>query len=338
MKWYHHKCSDSISAQTFWSCNLCRCLPEQVLSLRDQISELNQTISNLVNNQNDFYSKICEISQDNSKLLAENKYLRKQLYEYRLQSYNSLSSSDESSSSSSDSDSDDECKSSPKVIIKKNKTKCNPKAFTRRNTAQSKNTIISGKSQSSTIGSNEKKPKLTVVGCSMVRDTGRNISSKVRDYNTCVLSKSGFTIEDASKQIRDITQDYNKNDIIVLQVGTNNVSNSSLEDLKEKYSVLIQNTKQAVSSSTIIVSALPNRISPASAQVNKNINMLNKFLRNMCEQDEQCFFADCNPQSLRKNFKFDGYHFSKAGSSDFVTALSLFINENFPCLNIQQVK
>ena len=62
----------------------------QVLSLRDQISELNQTISNLVNNQNDFYSKICEISQDNSKLLAENKYLRKQLYEYRLQSYNSL--------------------------------------------------------------------------------------------------------------------------------------------------------------------------------------------------------------------------------------------------------
>ena len=121
-------------------------------------------------------------------------------------------------------------------------------------------------------------------------------------------------------------------------MGTNNVSNSSLEDLKEKYSVLIQNTKQAVSNSTIIVSALPSRISPVSAQVNKNINMLNKFLRNMCEQDEQCFFADCNPQSLRKNFKLDGYHFSRAGSSDFVTALSLFINENFPCLNIQQVK
>ena len=91
MLWFHTECTDSINTQSIWACNNCRCLPQTVVSLKQQLFELHNTMSNILNNQYEFYSNICQVSVENEKLKAENKTLQKQLYKYRIQAYNRLS-------------------------------------------------------------------------------------------------------------------------------------------------------------------------------------------------------------------------------------------------------
>ena len=69
-------------------------------------------MSNILNNQNEFYSNICQVVFENEKLKAENKTLQKQLFKYRIQAYNRLSTS-KSSSSDSENDSDENSDGEP---------------------------------------------------------------------------------------------------------------------------------------------------------------------------------------------------------------------------------
>ena len=117
MKQFHNRCTDATTSQTVWTCNSCHCLSETVVTQGQHISELHLTVSDLVSKQNEFYNKICNISTENEKLTLENKQLKKQLYEYRLKSFNYLSSDNSSSSSGSDSETDSS--SSSPVVVKK---------------------------------------------------------------------------------------------------------------------------------------------------------------------------------------------------------------------------
>ena len=62
MLWFHTECTDSINIQSIWACNNCRCLPQTVVSLKQQLFELHNIMSNILNNQNEFYSNICQVS------------------------------------------------------------------------------------------------------------------------------------------------------------------------------------------------------------------------------------------------------------------------------------
>ena len=77
----------------------------------------------------------------------------------------------------------------------------------------------------------------------MLRGSGNTLSSSVKDYETCVLSTSGYTISRAASHVSSLVEDHHINDIIVLSVGTNDVENHNHEQLTEKYNRLIDQTK-----------------------------------------------------------------------------------------------
>ena len=335
MKRFHEACSDIISLHTVWTCNQCRYLASNVSDLKEQVSELHESLSNLLSTQNDFYKTVCEISATNAKLVNENKLLKKQLYEYRIKSYNQLSSSD-----SSCSDSEPESDFSQQKIVRKKKQVIQKKPANKSETntvadaisSEPKFKKIKQKSQSNSV-----KSKLTVIGDSIIRDTGKTLSTLTKNYDTCVLSKSGYRIEDAASNMHNLVHDHQdtENDVVVLQIGTNDLQHHNQTQLAEKYNHLIKNTKKAVPKSSIIVTALPNRISSSSMQINKKINLLNRSLRQLCETEDRCYFADCTPELIVRNFKYDGYHFTNFGTKEFATSLSDYINSNFPGVKTQ---
>ena len=162
MKRFHEACSDIISLHTVSICNQCRCLASNVSDLKEQVLELHESLSNLLSTRSDFYKTVCEISATNAKLVNENKLLKKQLYEYRIKSYNQLSSSD-----SSCSDGEPKSDFSQQKIVRKKKhvTRKKPGNKSETNTvadaisSEPKFEKIKQKSQSNSV-----KSKLTVIG------------------------------------------------------------------------------------------------------------------------------------------------------------------------------
>ena len=168
----------------------------------------------------------------------------------------------------------------------------------------------------------------------MLRGSGNTLSSSVKDYETCVASTSGYTISRAASHVSSLAEDHHINDIIVLSVGTNDVENHNHEQQTEKYSRLIDQTKKAAPDSSIIITAIPNRIMPASSSTNRKIDNLNRYLRSLCEHDAICWFADCTPEIKLNNYKYDGLHLSFNGISHFIRVLSEFISANFQIRDI----
>ena len=64
---------------------------------------------------------MCELATENAKLQFENKKLKSQLYEYRLNTYNQLTS--DSSSDDSFSDSDNEDQQQAQIVTRRPKQK-----------------------------------------------------------------------------------------------------------------------------------------------------------------------------------------------------------------------
>ena len=358
MEWFHNKCSDSISAQTFWTCNDCRCLSQNVSNLKNQILELNQIISSLVNSQNDFYSKLCVVNTENAKLSAENKRLKKQLYEYRLNSYNKLSSSDDSSCSSSSDDDDDKITLSSPVIKKPNsKSRPKVKPGQRRNISGEKKPYeeISPPRETSAqlrkplpteqavkesdaprIRSQGKvtqtKPRLAVIGNSMIRNTGRYISSKLRNYDSCVYSTSGYSIDRAIGEVPEIVKDFTKNDMVVLCLGTVEVNESSAVDIASKYCVLVGKIKTIAPECNIVILSIAYRLHVNNKDINSKVDSINESLRSLCVGDSQCSFVNVNPAACSNYYREDGLHFNYRGRCILQELLvnKIMQSRNFP--------
>ena len=332
MAWFHTSCTDFTISGTIWACNACRTIHVTVAELKDQLQELHQSVSIMQNAQHDHFTKMCELATENAKLQFENKKLKSQLYEYRLNTYNQLTS--DSSSDDSFSDSDNEDQQQAQIVTRRPKQKDTKRKYGTQNTPprNKKSTTIPAKpipKHTPPISKKQRKPKLTIIGDSMLRGSGNTLSSSVKDYETCVLSTSGYTISRAASHVSSLAEDHHINDIIVLSVGTNDVENHNHEQLTEKYSRLIDQTKKAAPDSSIIITAIPNRITPASSSTNRKIDNLNRYLRSLCEQDAICWFADCTPEIKLNNYKYDGLHLSLNGISHFISVLSEFINANF---------
>ena len=103
MKWFHAVCTDVASKAAFWNCNNCRILPETVDTLRQQIIEVHDILSNMVQKYTELFQNITELSLTNSQLKNEVKTLKKQNHQLRVHQYNRMTASDSSSSSDSSS-------------------------------------------------------------------------------------------------------------------------------------------------------------------------------------------------------------------------------------------
>ena len=80
----------------------------------------------------DHFTKMCELATENAKLQFENKKLKSQLYEYRLNTYNQLTS--DSSSDDSFSDSDNEDQQQAQIVTRRPKQKDTKRKYGTQNT------------------------------------------------------------------------------------------------------------------------------------------------------------------------------------------------------------
>ena len=317
MIWHHKECTDFNSQFPSWTCQKCRCLPETVMCLKSQLSELHEAMSNMLANQNNMFSTMCNLNVENANLKLENKTLKKKLYDYRLQAYNKLT--DDSDSESSE---DESILSCPVIINKSEKQK---EQVEDEPTPKEKPSLVTRSNlndQLQEVASEPvKKPSVTVIGSSMVRGTGKRLSKSLKNHDSCVLSTSGYTLDNAISHIANITKEQNKGDIIVLTLGTVDVETCNHARLVYKFGQLVKITKDLSDGNPIIITAIPQRLNPESSTINNRIDQLNKSLRFMCDNDNKCWFIDCNPGKMLKNYKHDGLHFSFLGTEYFASKL-----------------
>ena len=143
-------------------------------------------------------------------------------------------------------------------------------------------------------------PNVTVIGDSIVRDSGKIISDRLHSsYHTCVLSTSGLDINTAKKSIPAVLQDRkNNHDLVVLHVGTNDVAQLSLNEMVNRFEKLINTTKNFAPNHKIILNAVAKRLTPGSESINHKIDNFNKRISEMFEHDPNCFYVNCNPEQV----------------------------------------
>ena len=236
MRWIHNECSDARKdSGAIWNCTKCRNLADNVDSLKQQLVEVHEILSVMVEKQNEFYNQMCELSSINAQLKHQVTQLKVQNHQLRLRHYNRLSSSSCSSSSDSDSSSSEEDEprtvfdnnniTSNKRMLKSRPVGLHPKNVNNNNKSQVKKTTPKNKQNENT------KPKVTLLGGSMVRNSGTIISANMGGVESTVYSVSGLTISKGTDVAKNVFASHTKNDIAVLQVGTSDVENSSVDRL-----------------------------------------------------------------------------------------------------------
>ena len=170
-----------------------------------------------------------------------------------------------------------------------------------------------------------RKPQLTIIGNSMVRDSGPIIANQLQKMKTSVLSISGYTIDSASSEVSQNIQDFNEHDTVVFQLGTVEMQDGDPFVAAAKYSELIGNLRSASPRCNVVIASVPYRL--YSKSVNERIDQLNSTLRLMCVRDPKCMFWDVNPSATKSNYRSDGLHFSHHGINQFARLLAQKIKQ-----------
>ena len=182
------------------------------------------------------------------------------------------------------------------------------------------------------------KRKVTLLGTSMVINTGPIISSKLPEKDTLAFSVSGLTIEKTTLMAPSIFNKFGKADTPVLQVGTNDLQESTADGLIKSYDKLIDAVKTTAPVSKVVVTAVPLIVSPDSSNLNQKASRLNGYLQSRCKSDNNLIFVDASPQLSESNYKsYDGLHFNYKGTSYFANYLCEYLkqSENFQQLGQQ---
>ena len=168
------------------------------------------------------------------------------------------------------------------------------------------------------------KPNITVIGDSMLRGTGPTLAKKLTSWNTCVESKSGLNLNDATTSIPERVKGMDSSNSVVLHLGTNDIDLTNESDLAAKYSHLIRKIRTSAPDCSVVVTAVANQLHPGSVNTNQKIDTLNNSLRSTCNLDNKCHFVNCNPPVKESFYKRDGFHFNYKGSHFFADCLTRF--------------
>ena len=281
----------------------------------------------MFNSQNDIINQLSEKTIENFALQKEIKQLKKANHDLRMRCYNRMNESDSSDSSAesyvSEQSSDTDCNSDDStfttVTKKKRRSKKNLSRVTEYSTVTGSSTSKKAK---------DVKPKLSILGSSMVRNMGQVISTSLDERDTCVYSISGLSIQEATVQAKSVFADHKDGDTTVLQVGTNDLPTYSKETLFNQYDKLIETVKVVAPQAKHIVTAIPHRLEAGSAAINRKADQLNSHLRSRCSSDSQLAFVDSNPEVLDVNYHQDLLHFSFKGRTSFAKYLAQYISHS----------
>ena len=164
-------------------------------------------------------------------------------------------------------------------------------------------------------------PKLVLFGGSMVKYTGKHITSNLPDINTCVCSTSGLRLDAASRQIGKVVEGHTSVDTIILQIGTCDVEHSDHYELVAKYGRVLDEIRKSSPECRIVISAVPYRTHPENGRINAVIDSLNGALRIISSSYYNCAFQDFNPCATEEYYSADGVHFNPKGKKQFAELL-----------------
>jgi lysophospholipase L1-like esterase len=174
----------------------------------------------------------------------------------------------------------------------------------------------------------EKKPRLTLLGSSMARDTGTVLSNNLPGVDTCVLSVSGLTVNGALKQLPPIIEECEDSDTVVFQLGTVDIKQNNPFIVASNYSTLLDRVHDIAPRCNVVISAVPYRVGLENTALNGKIDQLNSALRLMCTRSRKCNFWDVNPSAIQSNYKADMLHFNYHGSMTYAMFLSKKVKQS----------
>ena len=157
------------------------------------------------------------------------------------------------------------------------------------------------------------KSKVTVIGNSMVRNTGEYISSGLPGINTFVYSKSGLSVNNATLLLPEVAKNHSHTDSLVFYLGSVDIKYKHPLDIAFDYTVLLDKVRVVSPQGKIMIPAVPYRMDDEASVLNSINDQLNKALRLPCALDAKFTFINVNPTHLYKNYMNDGLHFNHMG-------------------------
>ena len=131
---------------------------------------------------------------------------------------------------------------------------------------------------------NSKKPKVTVLGTSMVRGSGPELAKCLGTKNTMVYSISGLSLESAAAKSNDIFKDHRQGDVAAIQIGTADLLTHNVSQLESKYSDLLSIIKSSAPECKLIINAVPRRLPPVLGLawlIREQINLMISFVEDV---------------------------------------------------------
>src|SRR6218665_3550411 len=122
---------------------------------------------------------------------------------------------------------------------------------------------------------NKRKDRVLLVGDSLVRHVGRNLEQQCVGLKT--VCKPGGRIE---QMVPEIEKRGDKEEAVIVQVGTNNLRMDEMEEIMKKYDEMIQRLKEERLGEVVVMGILP-RQDLSEALESKRVEV-NRGLKQMC--------------------------------------------------------
>ena len=167
---------------------------------------------------------------------------------------------------------------------------------------------------------NKKRPKVSTVGSSMVRE--QEIHQCARGLDAKCSAFPGRCAEEIQPHISSATDP--DDDVIVLGGGTNNIPKNSVKDIINHVGNLIDHTREIRPGQHILIPQMLQRFdSPAHRAHNDKIRRVNVFLQHRCKRDPLMHFLPMGV--MKRDDLYDGLHMDYVGKDKFAAVVADFV-------------
>ena len=292
MTWYHMSCldEDEEEGEAYWTCHICRQLPDKVNALCDKVNNL--------------YMKLDDMYHLNTKLLGvveksnrENKLLRQQI--------NAMLTSDKKSS---------HVKSVHQTLSTSNVTHNNAFVANKSVNVKEKNVEVSDdldsshnvRDLSSVCGKENEMGKNLVIICDSIPTyIDKTVVNKKCGMNTEILK----TAESVNEAVDYIQDRVNPEAMTVIHTGTRNLRKDSPKTVIQRFQRLETNIKEKKLKKV----ALSGIVHRTDRNLWEKIIVINKAIKSICVRNKWCYIDNDNVDNacLWK----DGLHLNKIGKT-----------------------
>ena len=162
--------------------------------------------------------------------------------------------------------------------------------------------------------------RVSIIGNSMVRGLGGMVTCK--DIAACCFTNPGATTDYFIDKLGQMTRP--DDDVIIVQVGSNNIPEDSAATLIDKLDELTDDLRKMRPLSHVIVAPIPLRIDNLS-YANKDIKRVNEFIRLTCRLDNHLTYL--HQGFTYDEYSSDGYHLNRRGKELYASNVKTAVRQ-----------